>query len=253
MKCPICNAELPEGSTVCSNCNCQLSSPAKTYSSVSAFDKKAGKLIPITFLLTVALVVISILLPLSMSIVKIPVISTALSITGAEGEELEDELEALSEEYDSKALLDELEEVEDELPKDAVKATKKIIKSLKKATKTPSLLNVRSLISTVEKCADDLDEDSDVIGLSQLSNDLESATKIMDIVIYIVIGMFALPAIFTLLGGLLKSKGLTITALVFMVLSQISLCGFLWVVLSLVVYIFQAVLCHKAKKAKANA
>lgn len=253
MKCPICNAELPEGSTICSYCNCQISAPAKSYSSVSEFDKKAGKLIPITFLLTIALIVISILLPLSVSIVEIPAISTALSIAGDDGEEVVNELEELDELYDDKQLLDELEAVEDELPKDAVKATKKIIKSLKKATTTPSLLNVKNLISTVEKCADDLDEDSDVIGLSQLSNDLESATKIMNIIIYVVIGMFALPAIFTLLGGLLKSKGLTITALVFMVLTQFMLCGFLWVVLSLVIYIFQAVLCHKAKKAKANA
>ena len=150
-------------------------------------------------------------------------------------------------------LLDELEAVEDELPKDAVKATKKIIKSLKKVTKTPSLLNFKNLVSTVEKCADELDEDNDVIDLSNLSNDLDEIKQIMSILIGVVIGMFVLPGIFTLLGGLLKSKGLTITALVFMVLSQLMMCGLLWVVLSLVIYIFQAVLCHKAKRAKANA
>lgn len=253
MKCPICNAELPEGSTSCSYCNCQISTPAKSYSSVSEFDKKAGKLIPITFLLTVALVVISILLPLSVSIINIPVVNTALSISGGDVDELEDELDQLNDAYDDKLLLDELEEVEDDLSKKTVKSTKKIIKSLKKVTKTPSLLNFKKLVSVVDKCADDLEDEYDVIGVSNLTEDLDEVKSIMNILIGVVIGMFVLPAIFTLLGGLLKSKGLTITALVFMVLTQISLCGFLWVLLSLVIYIFQAVLCHKAKKAKANA
>ena len=176
-----------------------------------------------------------------------------MSIAGDDGEEVVNELEELDELYDDKQLLDKLEAVEDELPKDAVKATKKIIKSLKKVTTTPSLLNVKNLISTVEKCADDLDGEHDVIDLDELSDSIKEAKQVMNIIIYVVIGLFALPAIFTLLGGLFKSKGLTITALVFMVLTQFMLCGFLWVVLSLVIYIFQAVLCHKAKKAKANA
>lgn len=65
----------------------------------------------------------------------------------------------------------------------------------------------------------------------------------------VAVAMFALPALFTLLAGFKKSMGLTITALVFMVLTQLMLCGILWVLMSLVVYIFQAVLCKKAKNA----
>jgi hypothetical protein len=80
--------------------------------------------------------------------------------------------------------------------------------------------------------------------------EFEEIQSVVDLVVIAAIGMFALPLIFTLLGGLLKSKGLTITALVFIILPQLLLCGVLWVALSLVVYIFQAVLCGKAKKAK---
>ena len=71
----------------------------------------------------------------------------------------------------------------------------------------------------------------------------------MLVIIIIMAVSYFLPLLFALLGGLNKSTGLTVTALIFTVLSQLILCGILYVVLSLAIFIFQAVLCNKVQKA----
>ena len=77
---------------------------------------------------------------------------------------------------------------------------------------------------------------------------IDEFEKYINIITLVVLGLFVLPLIFTLLGGLLKSKGLTITALVLVIIPQLALSGILFVVLSLIIYITQAVFCGKAKK-----
>lgn len=189
--------------------------------------------------------VISIILPFTTSILEIPVVNMAFNISGESIDDLKDEMDDLKDEYNR--MDDRFDANKDMLSKKASKATKQIMKATKKAVNTPSLLNVNKLVSTVEKSAKKLDGEYDIIDLSNLTDGLEEFKSMMGIIIGVVIGMFILPAIFTLLGGFKKSKVCTILALVFMILPQVLLCGFVWVVLSLVIYILQAVLCHKAK------
>lgn len=174
MNCPICGAQLPEGSAVCGYCGNPISAQPQSgqKSSNSGLDKNAKKLLPITFLLTLALLVASIFVPLSGSLFKIPLIDTALNIAGV-SEELDAEMDNLDDMYDQ--LEDEYEVYEDELSRDAQKAVKKIMKATKSLVKTPSLLNFKSFFSTAEKVADDLDDEEDIFGVSDITDGLEEA------------------------------------------------------------------------------
>lgn len=239
MRCPSCGTDLADGVAFCGSCGHSFNQQTKRPSN------NASKLIPLTFLLTVVLLVISIILPFTTSILDIPVVNMAFNISGESIDDLKDEMDDLKDEYNR--MDDRFDANKDMLSKKASKATKQIMKATKKAVNTPSLLNVNKLVSTVEKSAKKLDGEYDIIDLSNLTDGLEEFRSIMGIIIGVVIGMFILPAIFTLLGGFKKSKVCTILALVFMILPQVLLCGFVWVVLSLVIYILQAVLCHKAK------
>lgn len=239
MRCPSCGTDLADGVAFCGSCGHSFNQQTKRP------PNNASKLIPLTFLLTVVLLVISIILPFTTSILEIPVVNMAFNISGESIDDLKDEMDDLKDEYNR--MDDRFDANKDMLSKKASKATKQIMKATKKAVNTPSLLNVNKLVSTVEKSAKKLDGEYDIIDLSNLTDGLEEFKSIMGIIIGVVIGMFILPAIFTLLGGFKKSKVCTILALVFMILPQVLLCGFVWVVLSLVIYILQAVLCHKAK------
>lgn len=248
MFCPNCGAQLPDGSPVCGYCGNQLSAQPTNQVSITEFDKKAGKLIPITFILTLVLLVTSVILPLTSSIFDIPVVDMALNMAGDAIDDIEGDMDDVEDAYEELEWRYEMQE--DSLPKSARNDVKKMMKATKKLIKKPSILNFQNFFSVAEDVSDDLDEEHDILGVSSITKDVDDAKGIMGILIGVAVGMFVLPGIFTVLGGLLKSKGLTITALVFMVLSQLILCGILWVILSLLVYIAQAILCHKAKKAK---
>ena len=78
---------------------------------------------------------------------------------------------------------------------------------------------------------------------------METFSQAMGVVFGVVCGAFVLPLLFAILGGLKKSAGLTIAALIFTAISQAILSGVLLLILSAVVYIVQIVLCNKYKKA----
>lgn len=273
MFCPKCANQLPDDAVVCSACGYQIrqnvpgqsAQPQPAYNpnlpKVTEFDKKAKKLIPITFLLTLVLLAVSIMLPLTTDIFEIPFVNTAMEITGM-SEDIDDAKDELAAELDTladelKEMEDTYEEHEDEMSSDEKKLMKKALKSADKilddaenVAEETSLINFRSFIGGFREISEDL-EDLDVFdGMDEATETFEQIEGIVNLIIIVVMSLFALPLIFTLLGGLLRSKGLTITALVFMVLSQLILCGVLWVVLSLVIYILQAILCGKAKKVK---
>ena len=64
-----------------------------------------------------------------------------------------------------------------------------------------------------------------------------------------ILGFFVLPILFAILGGTLKNTALTIIGIVFTAISQLIFCGIIWVALSLVVGIVQAVMCSKVNAA----
>ena len=82
-----------------------------------------------------------------------------------------------------------------------------------------------------------------------LDKDMEDLNTAVGIVVGASIGAFVLPLLFAILGGLKKSAGLTVAALIFTAISQAILSGVLLLILSAVVYIVQIVLCNNYKKA----
>lgn len=259
MFCPGCGAQIPDGSTVCFSCGCTVNqqpiAQAPVYQqqgsyqpgypvmpSLSEFDKKAKKYIPITFLLSMILLVVSALLPITGDIFDIPLVDSVITLTGDV-----DEVDDLKEEFnDAIELYEEnFEKLEDELDSQEAKYAKNILESGKDLKSNFSLLNFRSLIKETDEAMDYLE---DYKSLDVYDEELDQIEVIVDYVIMGTIGLFFLPLLFTLLGGLLKSKGLTITALVFMVITQFIMCGIIWVILSFIIYIAQAILCGKAKR-----
>lgn len=126
-------------------------------------------------------------------------------------------------------------------------AVKKFLEATEEMTSKMSLMSIRNFISVMKEILPVLEEYEEITDGLEVFEEVET---IINAVLIAVLGAYLLPLIFTLLGGFLKNMGLTITALVFLVLSQCVLCGFAWVVLSLVVYILQAVLCGKAARAR---
>jgi hypothetical protein len=193
------------------------------------------KLIPITFILSLILLIASAIIPITTNMPDIPIVSWAL------GDEATDTFKDIDES------IDELEEFRDndEFTSKQKRAFDNVLEKAEKLDDSFSLLNIRNFISSAKAFGEELEEATDI------DSDLETIDEIesyINIIILVVLGLFVLPLIFTLLGGLLKSKGLTITALVLVILPQLALSGILFVILSLIIYITQAVFCGKAKK-----
>ena len=199
--------------------------------------KKNAKMITITFILSMVLILASIIVPMAIPFFEIPVISGILSIDGADPDELVEDME-----YSLDEIKDDLDYQADYMDDDELEAAEAMVDSMETLVDNFSVMNFKSLVSVVQKEGRDYMDSDDM-------DEIEQIGAIMDIVIGLLVGSFVLPLLFALLGGLNKSTGLTITALVFTVLSQLILCGILYVVLSLAIFIFQAVLCNKVQKA----
>lgn len=193
------------------------------------------KLIPITFILTLILLIASAIMPITTNMPDIPIVSWAL------GNEAEDILKDVTES------IEELEQYRDndEFTSKQDKAFDNVLEKAEELEDSFSLLNIRNFISSARNFCKEITEATDI------DTDLEAIDefeKYINIITFVVLGLFILPLIFTLLGGLLKNKGLTIAALILTILPQLALSGILFVILSLIVYITQAVFCGKAKK-----
>lgn len=248
MVCPKCGFYCSDEAAFCSSCgyrfNEQDQPVVPAAKAKSAPGKTAGRLIPITFILTVILLVVSILLPLITDIAEIPVAKLVFEAAG-----VSDEFDDIKE--DLQDIEEEMEHAYDRYKHSMSSKEKRLVKNVlnetEKLSDNFSLLNFCRLVAAVNKGAHELE---DYLGDDVNLRDLEQIEGVLTIVLVAVCSMFLLPLIFTLRGGLLKNRGLTITALVFMVLTQLIWCGILWAVLSLVIYITQAVLCGKARQAK---
>lgn len=193
------------------------------------------KLIPITFILSLILLIVSAIAPLITNIPDIPIVSWAL------GNEAEDSLNEIDEAFE------ELEEFRghEGFTLKQEKAFDNVLEKAEKIDDSFSLVNIRSFITSAREFGKVVEDATDIDSDLETIDEFE---KYINIITLVVLGLFVLPLIFTLLGGLLKSKGLTITALVLVILPQLALSGVLFVVLSLIIYITQAVFCGKAKK-----
>lgn len=268
MFCPNCGANLPEGTTFCGNCGAPQKAqapvqqpvyqappqpqyqPQPVYRAplpVSKKDflakhadpttKQTAKLSGIVMIVALVLILASIIAPLAMPFYEIPAISTVITLAEADVDELTDEMERSFEEAEYRYDIQK-----ETMDKDERDAAKKVMDKMEALVDNFSILNFQALVSVTEKVGDDYMDSSDL-------DDLEEVNQIMTIVIAALIGSFLLPLLFTVLGGLNKSTGLAVAATILTALSQLTLCGFLFVVLSLAVNIFQILQCSKIRKA----
>ena len=288
MFCPKCGANVPEGTPFCGSCgtplNAQQQAPVQqptyqapvqqptyrpapqqpayqpTYQPVQqpqpmrpapvavskreflskhadSATKKNSLLVTICFLLTLVLIAASIIVPLATPFFNIPIVSTILSADGMDADEMMEEME-----YSVDEIKEDFRAQKQYMDDDEQEAAEAVIDGVDALIENFSVLNLKNLLSLVGDVGVDYMDSSDL-------QTLEEIGMIMDVIIGILIGAFVLPLLFALLGGLLKSTGLTVTALVFTVLSQLILCGLVYVLLSLVIFIVQAVLCSKLTKA----
>ena len=248
MFCNQCGANLPEVTAYCTMCGAPMYQQApqqENYNWENNYQqspvpevpvKKNSLPITITMLVSIVLIIASILAPLMLPVFDIPVMSVALSAADEDPDELLDDMKDQMDE-----IKDNYDMIEDDLSSKEKKSYKKAIDSLEKMVDSFSLLN----INAAAKAAQDM-EDADT---SDLDEAMEEFTQIMGVIVGISIGAFVLPLLFALLGGLKKSAGLTIAALIFTAISQLILSGVVLVILSAVVYIVQIVLCKKYKAA----
>lgn len=141
-----------------------------------------------------------------------------------------------AEEYDAEEFADELIDsgVLEESAEEDIRAAKKLLKAAKSLARTPSIMNIKNTlqyISFLENMDDEISESVDmgdsaedmlkIIGVSDLADMGDSAKdmlKIMGIFNVLIIGVciyFAVVALFALLGGLRKSLGWAISAIMF--------------------------------------
>lgn len=243
MFCNHCGNTIPEGTAFCNNCGApaqQQAAPQQAYyqqPQAPAPVKKNATPITITFIISVVLIIASILAPMVMNFFEVPIVSVILEAADGDMEEtvddMKDELDGIKDDY---------EDVKDELSSKEKKNYKKMVDSADKMLDNFSLLNMSSFMKTM----DNLDEE---YRPDDMEEAMETFSQAMGVVFGVVCGAFVLPLLFAILGGLKKSAGLTIAALIFTAISQAILSGVLLLILSAVVYIVQIVLCNKYKKA----
>lgn len=203
--------------------------------------KKTAGFVTITMLLTLVLVITSAIVPLFTSVFEIPAVSTAFSLIDdedADPEKLMDELEDSYREYKAEYKY-EKEFMTKSQREDAERA-------LEMAEKLLDSFNVLNLKAAADLA---LDVSGDYNFLNMNEEEAEQASMIMTVLMIGMVAFFFLPLLLTLLAGLNKSAGLTVAALIFTAISQFALCGIVFVVISLVLFIAQAVICGKVNKA----
>ncbi len=269
MFCPNCGAQIPDDSAVCGSCGQILRNSQQTSAPVgyappqqpprynpspvskkiymatmaSGSTKTKRKLVLVTMLVCMALIVGGVFATLNMPFYEIPFVSLALGATNADVDGLEDEMSDMIDELEN-----DLELQEDTMSDDELEAAETLIDGMKEFEDSMSIAGVQNMVKLVDEVVDEyedlfLDDDID-----ELQNTMEEINLVMSGVVGAIIGFFFLPMLFTILGGTLRSTGLTITAIVLTAIAQLIFCGFLWVALSVAVGIVQAVLCGQTNR-----
>lgn len=244
MFCNNCGNQMPEGTVFCPACGAPAQQPQQAYyqqpqAPAPAPVKKNATPIMITFIISIVLIIASILAPMVTPFFDVPVVSFVMEMADEDVDvkEMEDDLDETLD-----RAKEQYELIEDELSSKEKKQYKNLLDKMEKMVDNCSLLNINAAAKAQEAMPEEYQPDG-------MDDDMEAFETAVGIVVGASIGAFVLPLLFALLGGLKKSAGLTVAALIFTAISQAVLSGTLLLILSAVIYIVQIVLCSKYKKA----
>ncbi len=282
MFCPECGANLPEGTVFCSECGASVGTvqpaapqqpvyqqPVPQYAPagypnyhgapvnpLSKGDylkqqatpavKTASKLVLILLVACLAIMVIGHFTMLNTSIEKIPMVSFALDVAGADMDEFEEVKDELDDELDF--LKDEYDLVEDDLDlsKKEEKWVDELFDVMKDCTESISINNVKKLMELAEDLSD-----TDAAEYLDLDGSLDGLDEINDIIGGLSTGLlFAsiFSLLFTIIGALTRVNALVVLGAIGSAIFAAILYGFLFVLLIVAAHIAMVVMLSKVNK-----
>ena len=260
MFCPNCGTNLDDSARFCGNCGQTLTpvateapaptavpmgAPAATYPTIitskKEFVEKAGTpqikqawlISLILFGICALLLVLGLNSALNGQFYDIPILGMIM------GDDAKDDVKQAQ-----KSLTRDLERLdsvldEEDLSAKETKLVKSVIKSYKKLVKTVSISGVTEVSKKLEKT-------EDLLGDTDIFDEMLEIMNIFTIIIYV---FFGIPAIFTVFGGIKRSVGLMVTGLIFAMIFFLVFGGIVLGLLALVAYIVQIVFASKVNKA----
>ena len=266
MFCSQCGTKLPDNAAFCSECGagtkqelsqkpqaapapekkpCQVTEKAKQILAKlpkpqAALAYLRSNLILVTTVVSILLIVCGIISTLNTAFYDVPTVSFVLTINDEKEDFVDEMRDSLKKDITSLKWKYELQE--EYLSKREKQDVKKLIQAIEDLRDVFSVRNFRTFVNAAEK-VDETMYDGD------LSEDAAEMRTILAVLQAAVWGFFLLPVLFTVLGCWKKRTALTVVGIVLTAVSQLLLCNILFVLLTLAVGVFRAVLCSKAQAA----
>ncbi len=208
--------------------------------------KSTSLMVTVTMLVVLALIAGSILVMLNTPVYEIPVINNAIdAINDLGGENINVSKLKTEMERGLRSLRSEYMYIRGEMTVREQQATETVLDAVEKAANNLSILALRN-------CARELEEVGNFTSTLKMPivETLKGIGKAIEIIAGILIGCFFLPLLFVLLGGFRKSTGLSVAALIFTVIAQLTWTGWIWAVITGAVLLAQCILCSNITKAQ---
>lgn len=210
-------------------------------SQTSGKVKTQSIIVLVTTIVSILLIIGSALLPLVRPIFRLPSITAIFSLADMDLREITDELQA-----DIDELNDDLDYSRDYMSDEEIELAELILDTFEDLSGRLNVMDLSRLANAMRTDYADLLEE---IMAPEDMEAIDILVQVPTIIILVIVSTFLLPLLFAILGGVKKSMGLTITALVFSFLPQLIFNGIGVLVLTLAVFITQAVLCSQLNKA----
>lgn len=149
--------------------------------------------------------------------------------------------------------LDAIDEIEEVVEESDLSAKEKayfesLSDSSKKIVKNVSINSIKNLIDNVKDVPNGFDDELDEI--ADMLDAVDELQKIIKVVEKVILWFMLIPLALTVLGGLLRSKGWTVFAMITSLPFFFLFGGAVWGVIAIVGYIAQIIIYGKMKKAK---